>query len=104
MQLKTSPASSRPVTAEILRSSIDLRLAVSCLSHPESCDSGTQGRSGSVVILDIKTGEILAMVNEPSYNPNDRSQYLAERYRNRAITDIFRTWFEYQATDHGGGA
>jgi len=32
---------------------------------------------------------VLAMVNQPSYNPNDRSQYSAERYRNRAITDIF---------------
>jgi len=46
-------------------------------------------RSGSVVILDIKTGEVLAMVNQPTYNPNDRSQFVAERYRNRAITDIF---------------
>ncbi|MDH5240957.1 MAG: penicillin-binding transpeptidase domain-containing protein, partial [Gammaproteobacteria bacterium] len=36
-----------------------------------------------------ETGEILAMVNQPTYNPNDRSQYVAERYRNRAITDIF---------------
>ncbi len=42
-----------------------------------------------MVILDVKTGEVLAMVNQPSYNPNDRSQYSAERYRNRAITDIF---------------
>ena len=40
-------------------------------------------------MLDVKTGEVLAMVNQPTYNPNDRSQYSAERYRNRAITDIF---------------
>ncbi len=46
-------------------------------------------RSGSVVIIDIVTGEVLAMVNQPTYNPNDRSQFAAERYRNRAITDIF---------------
>ena len=45
--------------------------------------------SGSIVILDVHTGEVLAMVNQPTYNPNDRSQYSAERYRNRAITDIF---------------
>ena len=40
-------------------------------------------------MLDVKTGEVLAMVNQPTYNPNDRSQFAAERYRNRAITDIF---------------
>jgi cell division protein FtsI (penicillin-binding protein 3) len=40
------------------------------------------------VILDPQTGEALAMVNQPSYNPNDRSQYLPERHRNRVATDI----------------
>ena len=35
------------------------------------------------------TGEVLAMVNQPSYNPNDRSQYAPNRFRNRAITDLF---------------
>ena len=39
--------------------------------------------------MDVKTGEVLAMVNQPTYNPNDRAQFSAERYRNRAITDIF---------------
>ena len=46
-------------------------------------------RAGSVVVLDIATGEVLAMVNQPSFNPNDREQYAASRYRNRAATDIF---------------
>jgi cell division protein FtsI (penicillin-binding protein 3) len=45
--------------------------------------------SGSIVVLDVQTGEVLAIVNQPTYNPNDRSQFSAERYRNRAITDIF---------------
>jgi cell division protein FtsI (penicillin-binding protein 3) len=45
--------------------------------------------SGSVVVLDVKTGEILAMVNQPSYNPNERSAGHNERYRNRAVTDSF---------------
>ena len=40
-------------------------------------------------MLDTETGEVLAMANQPTYNPNDRSQFVAERYRNRAITDIF---------------
>jgi cell division protein FtsI (penicillin-binding protein 3) len=42
-----------------------------------------------VVVLDPATGEVLAMVNQPTYNPNDRSQYRPELYRNRAVTDIF---------------
>ncbi len=45
-------------------------------------------RSGSVVLLDVKTGEVLAMVNQPSYNPNHASMD-SEGLRNRAITDVF---------------
>ena len=44
--------------------------------------------SGSVVLLDVKTGEVLAMVNRPSYNPND-PDFESEGLRNRAITDVF---------------
>lgn len=45
--------------------------------------------SGSVVVLDVKTGEILAMANVPSYNPNDRPKTHDDRFRNRAVTDTF---------------
>ncbi len=45
--------------------------------------------SGSVMVLDAKTGEILADVNQPSYNPNDRPKDHDGRFRNRAFTDIF---------------
>jgi len=51
-------------------------------------DSGA--RWGTVVVLDPRTGEVLAMVNQPSQNPNaERSEYRPENYRNRAVTDIF---------------
>lgn len=72
-----------------LRSSIDLRLQYLAYRTLKSAIQQHKAESGSVVILDIETGEVLAMVNQPTYNPNDRSQYSAERYRNRAITDIF---------------
>ncbi len=72
-----------------LRSSIDLRLQYLAYRTLKSAIQKHKAESGSVVILDIETGEVLAMVNQPTYNPNDRSQFSAERYRNRAITDIF---------------
>ncbi len=72
-----------------LRTSIDLRLQYIAYRTLKQAVKAHNARSGSVVILDVKTGEVLAMVNQPTYNPNDRSQLIPERYRNRAITDIF---------------
>ncbi len=72
-----------------LRTSIDLRLQYLAYRTLKAAVKSHNARSGSIVILDVKTGEVLAMVNQPTYNPNDRSQFVAERYRNRAITDIF---------------
>jgi cell division protein FtsI (penicillin-binding protein 3) len=72
-----------------LRTSIDLRLQYLSYRTLKAAIQQYKAESGSIVILDVVTGEVLAMVNQPTYNPNDRAQYSAERYRNRAITDIF---------------
>ncbi len=48
-----------------------------------------KAKSGSAVILDVQTGEVLAMVNQPSFNPNNRSSLRGYRYRNRVVTDTF---------------
>jgi cell division protein FtsI (penicillin-binding protein 3) len=72
-----------------LRTSIDLRLQYLAYRELKRAVTESRARSGSVVVLDPNTGEILAMVDQPAYNPNDRSQYHAELYRNRAVTDIF---------------
>jgi cell division protein FtsI (penicillin-binding protein 3) len=48
-----------------------------------------RAEAGSVIVVDVETGEVLAMVNQPSYNPNDREQLKPGLYRNRAATDIF---------------
>jgi len=72
-----------------LRTSIDLRIQYLAYRTLKGAIQQHNAESGSIVILDVKTGETLAIVNQPTYNPNDRSQFSAERYRNRAITDIF---------------
>ncbi len=48
-----------------------------------------QAKSGAVVILDSRTGEVLALANYPSYNPNNRGNTTSQEMRNRAITDEF---------------
>ena len=78
-----------PKHGKDLRSSIDLRLQYLAYRTLKAAVQQHKAESGSIVIVDVKTGEVLAMVNQPTYNPNDRTQYSAERYRNRAITDIF---------------
>ena len=45
--------------------------------------------AGSAVVLDVRTGQVLSMVNQPSFNVNDRSQLKPQAIRNRAVTDVF---------------
>jgi cell division protein FtsI (penicillin-binding protein 3) len=72
-----------------LRTSIDLRIQYVAYRALKAAIQVNNAESGSIVVLDTHTGEVLAMANQPTYNPNDRSQMQPERYRNRAITDIF---------------
>jgi cell division protein FtsI (penicillin-binding protein 3) len=78
-----------PRPGQDLRSSIDLRVQYLAYRELKACVQANRAKAGSVVVLDIATGEVLAMVNQPAFNPNDREQYAASRYRNRAATDIF---------------
>lgn len=48
-----------------------------------------QAKAAELVMLDVKTGEILAMVSQPGFNPNDRSQVTTNQTRNRVVTDVF---------------
>ena len=47
-----------------------------------------RARAGSAVVLDVRSGEVLAAVNLPSFNPNDRGDRSSARFRNRAVTDL----------------
>jgi cell division protein FtsI (penicillin-binding protein 3) len=69
--------------------SIDLRIQYLAYRELKAAVRDQRARAGSIVVLDVTTGEVLAMVNQPAYNPNDREQIQAADYRNRAATDIF---------------
>ncbi len=69
--------------------SIDMRLQYIAYRELKSAVASYKARSGSLVILDTQTGEVLALVNQPSYNANDRSQLVPENMRNRALIDLY---------------
>ena len=69
--------------------SIDLRLQYLAYRELKEAVKAHRAKSGSVVLLDAQSGEVLAMVNQPSYNPNDRRGIKVAALRNRAMTDQF---------------
>jgi cell division protein FtsI (penicillin-binding protein 3) len=69
--------------------SIDLRLQYLAHRELKKAVELSGAIAGSIVILDVLTGEVLAISNLPSYNPNDRSQARGANLRNRAITDLY---------------
>ncbi len=68
---------------------LDLRLQYLAYRELKSAVQHYQAQSGSVVVLDVETGHVLAMVNQPSYNPNNRVDLNLDAVRNRALTDVF---------------
>ena len=71
-----------------LRLSIDLRVQYTAYRALKAAVHKHSAKSGSVVVLDVVTGEILAMANQPSFNPNDRSVVEPGAIRNRAMLDL----------------
>jgi cell division protein FtsI (penicillin-binding protein 3) len=68
---------------------IDLRLQYLAYRELKSAVSHLNAESGSVIVLDVQSGEVLALVNQPSYNPNSRVDLDLGAVRNRALTDVF---------------
>ncbi|SBS30104.1 Peptidoglycan synthase FtsI precursor [Marinomonas spartinae] len=86
----------RPIGQEVparpgenIQLSIDMRLQYLAYRELKAAVTENRATSASAVILNVKTGEILAMVNQPSYNPNDRSTLDYDELRNRAVIDLF---------------
>jgi cell division protein FtsI (penicillin-binding protein 3) len=72
-----------------IKLSLDMRIQYLAYRELKAAVETHRAQSGSVVVLDVKTGDILAMANQPSYNPNNRSTIDVSHLRNRAITDVF---------------
>lgn len=72
-----------------LELSIDLRLQYHAHTALQNAVLRHRAVGGSIVVLDVESGEVLAMVNQPTYNPNNRGAYSADRVRNRAMIDNF---------------
>ncbi len=68
--------------------SIDRRIQYLAYRELKAALTANSASSGSVVVLDVPTGEVLAMVNQPSYNPNARQAVIPGTHRNRAATDV----------------
>jgi cell division protein FtsI (penicillin-binding protein 3) len=78
-----------PKNGNNLMLSIDSRLQYAAYKYLKKGVIEFNADGGSVIIEDIHTGEILAMVNYPSYNPNDMADAYPDKRRNRAVTDVY---------------
>lgn len=69
--------------------SIDLRIQYAAWRELQAALQRYRARSASLVMLDVRSGEVLAMISLPAYNPNHRRGAMGARYRNRSVTDVF---------------
>ena len=78
-----------PVPGQDLHLSIDSRIQYIAYSAVRNAVEKHQAKAGAVVVADSITGEILALVSWPGFDPNDRSTFAFEKIRNRVVTDTY---------------
>jgi cell division protein FtsI (penicillin-binding protein 3) len=69
--------------------SIDSKVQSLAYSAQKDAVAAHHARAGAIVAIDVRTGEVLALANVPSYNPNNRARLTGSQLRNRALTDSF---------------
>ena len=79
----------QPMPGQDLALSIDSRLQYIAHRELKAAVAHHRARSGTLVMMDAQTGEVLAISNQPAFNPNSRSKVSPDVSRNRAITDLF---------------
>ena len=78
-----------PQNGKDLQLSIDSKIQFLAYNAVKNAVEQHHAKAGGAVVLDTQTGEILALANYPSYNPNDRKNLSGEQLRNRVLTDTF---------------
>ncbi|APV48469.1 cell division protein [Betaproteobacteria bacterium GR16-43] len=78
-----------PRDGEAVTLSIDQRLQFLAHKELKAAVEANKAKGGALVILDAKSGEVLALVNQPDYNPNNRANVTGKQTRNRSVTDIY---------------
>jgi cell division protein FtsI (penicillin-binding protein 3) len=79
----------QPQQGQALKLSIDSKIQYLAFRELKAAVAMHRAKAGGIVVLDATSGEVLAMANLPSYNPNNRGKLEARRTRNRAVTDIY---------------
>ena len=93
-----------PRAGRDLALSIDSRLQYLAFRELKAAVEAQKADAGGLVILDAHSGEILALANWPTYNPNSRNKVAREQMRNRALTDIVRAGLDDEAVHDRDGA
>lgn len=78
-----------PQDGRDIRLSLDSKIQYLAYSQLKQAISDNKAKAGGAVVLDARTGEILALANWPTYNPNNRESLSGAQLRNRAVTDTF---------------
>ena len=78
-----------PQQGRDLALSVDARIQYLAYRELKNAVDANRAKAGAIVVLDVQTGEVLAMANLPSYNPNNRGKLEPRRIRNRTVTDLF---------------
>ncbi|MDB5822648.1 MAG: cell division protein [Herminiimonas sp.] len=78
-----------PHDGKNLTLSIDSKIQYIAFSQLKEAVARYKAKAGGVIVVDTRTGEVLALANLPSYNPNDRSILTGAQLRNRVVTDTF---------------
>ncbi|TWG78805.1 peptidoglycan synthetase FtsI [Cupriavidus gilardii J11] len=78
-----------PRDGEDLHLSIDAKIQYLAFNEVKAVVERSKAKAASAVVLDAQTGEVLALANWPTYNPNDRSRLSGDQLRNRVLTDTF---------------